>query len=130
MVAIKTQSEMFSGPIPHPEILGRYEEIIPGAANRILVMAEEQSAHRQGIEKSVVKSDILKSYWGLGAAFLLALLFGGMGSLLVYYGQPWAGAAIATGPVVGLVTAFLVGTSRRREEREEKAKLMLAQRGK
>ena len=36
------RSEMYSGPIPPPEALARYEEIQPGAADRILKMAEKQ----------------------------------------------------------------------------------------
>nr|DAR22085.1 MAG TPA: putative membrane protein [Caudoviricetes sp.] len=41
----------FSGPIPPPEILSGYEQIHPGFADRIISMAEKQSAHRQGLEK-------------------------------------------------------------------------------
>ena len=40
-------SEKFAGPIPPPPIMKRYEEILPGSANRILKMAENQSEHRQ-----------------------------------------------------------------------------------
>ena len=50
-VARVIQSE-FRGPIPPPEIISGYEAIIPGAADRILAMAEKQSQHRQEMEKS------------------------------------------------------------------------------
>lgn len=49
--------ERFSGPIPHPRILKGYEEILPGSADRILTMAENQSKHRQAIEAEVVHSN-------------------------------------------------------------------------
>jgi uncharacterized membrane protein len=39
--------EQFSGPIPHPNILESYNRILPGAAERILSMAEEEQKHRQ-----------------------------------------------------------------------------------
>lgn len=44
---IVAQSASFSGPIPPPAILHQYDAVIPGAAERILKMAEEQSKHRQ-----------------------------------------------------------------------------------
>ena len=44
------QSE-FSGPLPPPNIIKGYEDILPGAADRILSMAENQAKHRQEIEK-------------------------------------------------------------------------------
>lgn len=36
----------FSGPLPPPQILGQYDEVLPGAAERILRMAEKQQDHR------------------------------------------------------------------------------------
>ena len=39
-----------SGPLPPPEMLAQYEEILPGAAERILSMAERQAEHRQKLE--------------------------------------------------------------------------------
>lgn len=39
-VVIKAMKEEFSGPIPHPDTIQKYEEILPGAADRIISMAE------------------------------------------------------------------------------------------
>ena len=39
----------FSGPIPPPQVLKQYEEIIPGAGERILAMAEKEQDHRHGL---------------------------------------------------------------------------------
>ena len=36
----------FSGPLPDPQNLQRYEQILPGSAERIMAMAETQLAHR------------------------------------------------------------------------------------
>ena len=47
-------SSSFSGPIPPPALLQKYNEIIPNGAERILAMAEKQSAHREYLEKRVV----------------------------------------------------------------------------
>jgi uncharacterized membrane protein len=40
VVKIERQISQFSGPLPAPEILQRYETILPGSAERILAMAE------------------------------------------------------------------------------------------
>lgn len=45
-----------SGPIPDPMTLERYDQILPGAAERIIKMAEDQSTHRREIEKIVIIS--------------------------------------------------------------------------
>ena len=44
---ISTSVETFQGPIPPPNVLEAYERLVPGAAERILKMAENQAAHRQ-----------------------------------------------------------------------------------
>lgn len=36
----------FSGPLPPPSIMKGYEDIVPGSADRILSMAENQAKHR------------------------------------------------------------------------------------
>ena len=48
-------SQSFSGPLPPPEVLEHYERIAPGTAERLLAMAESQSAHRQGHDAAVLK---------------------------------------------------------------------------
>jgi uncharacterized membrane protein len=39
-----------SAPLPHPSELEGYEAILPGAAERIFALVENQSNHRQGLE--------------------------------------------------------------------------------
>jgi len=52
---IQTVSQQtFSGPIPPPEMLGQYDAIQNGLADRIVSMAESQQTHRQSLEKQSV----------------------------------------------------------------------------
>lgn len=39
--------QVYSGPIPSANELKKYEDVLPGAAERIIAMAENQSRHRQ-----------------------------------------------------------------------------------
>lgn len=54
VISMQQVSE-FSGPLPHPGILEGYEKILPGSADRILTMAEEEANHRRQIDNSIQK---------------------------------------------------------------------------
>ncbi len=41
----------FSGPLPPPQILQQYDEVVPGAAERIIANAESRQAHDQAMEE-------------------------------------------------------------------------------
>lgn len=71
-VAKMIQSE-FSGPIPPPSIIKGYEEIMPGTAERIIVMAENQAKHRQEMEKIMVNAEARDSLLGVVFAFILGV---------------------------------------------------------
>lgn len=47
--------QSYQGPIPHPEHLRAYEAITPGLADRIIGMAERESAHRHDMEKGTLQ---------------------------------------------------------------------------
>ena len=55
------QSTSFSGPLPHPDMLRKFDDVVPGAAERIIKMAEDQSNHRKDLERKVIESDIARS---------------------------------------------------------------------
>jgi hypothetical protein len=63
----------FWGPLPHPDALARFEQIVPGSAKKILAMAEAQASHRQNLERKVVEGDVQRSWWGLWAGFTLGI---------------------------------------------------------
>lgn len=44
--------QRFEGPLPHPELLKQYEEVVPGCAERIVKMAETEQASRLELSKS------------------------------------------------------------------------------
>jgi uncharacterized membrane protein len=51
---IVLQAASFSGPLPPSPMFREYEDALPGAADRILGMAERQAEHRQEWEKSAL----------------------------------------------------------------------------
>lgn len=110
-------SAEYQGPLPLPRHFREYEEILQGSAQRILAMVERQSAHRQEIEKIVVRGDSSRSWVGVFVGGFLSLCCVVGGIALAFHGQATAGATIATASVVGLAGVFVYGTHSRRVER-------------
>lgn len=117
-------SSTFSGPLPPPEILIRYNDAVPDGAERIIALAERQAAHRMALESRVVDADIKRANWGLVAGFVVALAGLLVAYLLVDRGNAVAGVALGAVDLVGLVGAFIYGTVSRRGERQQRAKML------
>lgn len=111
----------FQGPLPPPQILHQYDEIIPGAAERIICAFEKQVQHRQDLEKNVITSDIRQAYLGSLLGFIIALSAIGSGTFLAYIGRPTEGIAAIISALAGIIGVFVVGSYQRRKEREQKA---------
>lgn len=58
MQAVQVQQTLYQGPLPAPEALERYESTLPGAANRIICMAEDEMKHRHAQELVALQSDM------------------------------------------------------------------------
>ena len=118
--------EVYEGALPHPDILQQFNNVVPGAAERILKMAEDQSAHRQKNENRVIVSGVVNSFFGVFAAFIITMSAIG-GGLYVVYSVPTVAGAVSGGfisatGIGAVVSAFIYGTRSSREEREKKAK--------
>lgn len=120
-------SASFSGPLPPPEVLAHYSDCIPDGADRILRMAEAQQQHRMSLERFALRSDWARSFAGLVAGLIVALLFLYVSWDLISTGHDLAGTALGTVDIVALVGVFIYGDVSRRAERTEKAKMMAGQ---
>lgn len=110
----------FAGPIPPPELLRQYNEVIPDGANRIVTMAENQSSHRISLEKTVIKGDNRRANAGLVTGFVFGLVAFYLSYRLVMAGHDAAGMALGTTDLVALVGTFVYGTRARKLERERR----------
>jgi uncharacterized membrane protein len=119
-VAQFRKTELYAGPLPHPEILQKFEQILPGSADRILKQAEDQTKHRIELEKKVVSADIIKSYMGLVFGFLIGMVGILGGIYLARLGFDVYGPILSGGSFVTLVVAFIYGTKSRKQERERR----------
>lgn len=107
-------SEQYSGPIPHPRIMRGYEEICPGAADRILTMAEKEAEHRHSIDDTCVKADSRDSLLGIVSALILGVTTV-IGGIVVIIKVPAiagtiSGTLITGAGLGGILGTFLRGT--------------------
>jgi uncharacterized membrane protein len=93
------------GPLPSPEEFGGYDQVLPGAAERILSMAEKEQKHRHDLESQETEQAIAVSKSEIGLAAngqrIAAVLF-----LSIIVGGLALGFLDKVGPSV---TALLVG---------------------
>ncbi len=115
----------YQAPLPPPAMLEHYERVLPGSADRILRMAEQQSAHRQELEARKLRSDIRNESLGQILAFTLALvgLLGGL--FLAYEGKSLAGLTTFITTLVSLLGLFIFGRKTQEKERAERLDKLL-----
>lgn len=109
---------VYRGPLPPAAQLKGYEDVLPGAADRIITMAETQSTHRQQIEKAVIAARTRDSLLGILGAIILAvsILIGSVVCILANHDA--AGGVMITGVLVALCTVFIKGTSLKNQSLE------------
>ena len=95
------------GPLPDAEEFARYEQVCPGAADRIIAMAENQSKHRQEIENRSMKMTARDSLLGLIFAFIFALATLAGGLWLVTFDHPVVGTIFGGVGLGTVVTGFI-----------------------
>lgn len=100
-----------------------YEEVLPGAADRILTMAESQQAHRHDLERATVHEAANRSWWGLRLGFVIALVAIGVGAGAIFTGHALAGFALIIAQAAALAGVFVIGRVEQRKERVEKEAL-------
>src|ERR1035437_5798893 len=100
--------------IPPPDVLEKYNSIIPGLAERIVAHAEKQSIHRTALEKKLLISNIRKSYLGLVFGFLIGSLGVGGGIWLTFSGFNVTGIVFSSASLVSLVMSFTYGSQNKK----------------
>jgi uncharacterized membrane protein len=101
--------ETFSGPIPHPTILEEYEKIVPGAAERIIAMAESDMKHQQEMDREELRIAESQVKRGQISAFWLTIIALAVCIFALLMGSEMAASVIAGTTIVALVTAFVIG---------------------
>ena len=109
-----------SGPLPAPETFSAYDKVLPGAAERILTMAEKAQSHRHEMERTHLKLSAKMVARGQWFALLLGLAGLCWGGTLLLADKRIEGFSLVIGTIATLVGAFLYGERKqKRQTREE-----------
>ncbi|MCS6974524.1 MAG: DUF2335 domain-containing protein [Cyclobacteriaceae bacterium] len=105
--AVIQQTKVYQGIIPPPEAMEHYERVQPGFANRILHLTEQESRHRQKMEKRIVTFSFLTTLFGQLAALVAVLVV----CYLCYFafdkGYSSEATWIAVTVLIGIASVFL-----------------------
>lgn len=112
-----------SGPLPDPEDFKKYEEVLPGSANRIMEMAEKNQQHRINLEiaeqEKYYKSNDEITRKGINSSTIISIV-GIIGSVILgVFGKEWAAGIIGTlslGNIVGSMINATVNNIRRKND--------------
>jgi uncharacterized membrane protein len=93
--------------MPDPSTLRHYEQIVPGAADRILKMAEANTTERAEVDRNLANAEIVSARTGLWFAFFLSV--GALISAVVFFavGNNVAGGLLLSPPVVMLIKSMI-----------------------
>ncbi len=106
--AISIYQESYSGPMPKPEHLERYDKVVPGAAKDIVEEFKANGAHIRKMETLATEGTIAKNKRGQNMAFLLVIIGLVVVTYLAINGQPAVAIVIAGTLLVAVITGFLV----------------------
>lgn len=124
LMAIAAQINLYSGALPPPSILREYDQIVPGAAERLLRQAESQTRHRQQLESSVTDDASKRSRNGLWGGVIVVLGLEVVAGLAAIYHEPWLAGFLGAGGPAALAGVFVYGRQEQRQERVEKTRIM------
>lgn len=108
-----------AGPLPPPETLKEYNEILPDAAERIFSMAEKEQEHHHTTELMLVDHEIKKTSKGQNFALVTALT-GIVGAVIcAFLGQEIIGAVVGGSTLASLVSSFLSAKQKKKKEKSD-----------
>ena len=115
---IVTVQAHWAAPLPPPEMMRQYNDIIPNAADRILPMAENEAASRHSNEDAARKDGVAyRAEVMRGQIFTLAIIILGISSSVVcaYIGQPWVAGVLGGTTLISVVNAMLNAKGKTRD---------------
>jgi len=99
LLAVAQKRSIFSGPLPPPEVLREYGDVVPGLAEKIVEMAGKEQEHRHKLEDKDLTLDRQEAMRGqyLGAATMLSFV---LAAIIVTLQGYWeVGIALVAAPL-------------------------------
>ena len=111
------QTQVHSGPLPAPDQLGDYERVSPGAADRIITMAEKQQGSRIDYQTIEQKRRYDERRLGQIFAFVICMVVFYIVYQLAMNGKEVAASVLGVGGLASIVAAFLKAHSEKTESK-------------
>lgn len=119
-----TKEQFYSGLIPHHDSFRSYEEVLPGSANRILIMAEKQEDHRIVMEKKQQEHSANQSKAGLNKGFIILMTVIITGAVLLILGKPIEGFSAMVLGLGSMFFGYLKAIHSQKKERLQRVEML------
>ena len=110
---LQLQHTEYRGPLPPPVHFKQYDDIVPGAAERILTMAEKEGDHRRKQEDRVVRGGAWDKRLGLIFAFIVAVAGLVIAGFTTLQGHGTFGGFLGISVLGSMVGAFIYGSRKK-----------------
>ncbi|MET7661180.1 DUF2335 domain-containing protein [Streptomyces sp. NPDC005463] len=97
------------GPLPDPQQLVEYENVLPGAADRIIAMAEREQRHRHDLQQAGLKQRFAITRNGQRSGLTALAIMAALAAYLGNIGHPGWAVVAGSLDIVAVVTIFVVG---------------------
>jgi len=123
-IQVSQQTQHYEGPVPHPDMLRGFDELVPGTAQKLIELAISESGHRRDLETKAVDANIAaqrlqldiasRQSWIVFASDTIGQFMGFLMSAMCIGGAVWMGLheheavalALAAVPTAAIVKAF------------------------
>lgn len=109
VVLSEARGSIFTGPLPHPDILKAYDEVVPGSAKEMFAEAMENSRAERIMNEETFAALRENSHKDRLFGFVLGVLILVVGLAFMFMGHPNPGAAIILGTLVAVLAIFITG---------------------
>jgi uncharacterized membrane protein len=111
-ITAQVTAASWSGPLPAPADLQRFNEIIPDGASRIMALAEKQADHRIAYERRALFIEGAERLGSRSLAFIFAVVALGVAGYCATINQPWIAGILGGGTIASVVAALVYTTKK------------------
>ncbi len=122
IISQRLEVSQYNGPLPNPEIVARYDEVLPGSAERTFRMVESEQEHRHKMQARQLEAEIadqkeVRNIEKTGQIF--ALIFSvvamGVSGVTALNGKELTASIFGVGGMGSLVVAFIQGRQKAKD---------------
>jgi uncharacterized membrane protein len=112
---VAVEQNHHEGPIPSPKALAEYENVLPGLADRIMMMAESNASHIRKKEANHLNKYFFDKNIGriIGSIIILTVLW--LTKYAIDANMPILAGILGGTTVIGLATIFILGKKSSKE---------------